>query len=846
MKIRSRLFKLCSVFFVASISTTYVSAQTNQPDYEYVTVHEGTALSVSLSPDASTLAIDLQGSLWTLPATGGDAKRLTDITHDVRQPVWSPDGTKIAYFAFIDGGYDLWVVNADGSEPRQLTRGAFDDREPVWSPDGTKIAFSSDRKNTYPSYDIWVIDIDSENITEVTDDKYENRMPIWTPDGSAISYTSHHDATYGIWTASLKGDVKLEKEAATSLSPMLWTNDNKLLYVEETSSNGTVMKLDDTVITTQEVVFEFKSNLSKDNQFYYVSDGKIRRRAIDNIEQVDTIPLNAKLARLNPQYHHNKRDLTAKADKPVLGVMRPSLSPDGKKAAFVALGDIYIKEIGKQAVKFTDDHYMEADVSWSPDGQYLVYSSDKGGDMMQIWIHDIHSGKARQLTHLDTQPLGATWSPDGKSIAFINVDAMWGEASIDVIDIASGDTTFATKRLKQPGKPSWSPDSKMLAVPMSLAYSKSFREGTNQIYMLPLDGSEPYWRVPIENMSIDTRGGAGPVWSPDGSKMAAVYGGELNVWPVSKDGTLLGPPRVMDSDIAHSPSWSGDSKTLLYQSNDKLKTVDIFSGEITDIPITLTYTPAIPIGPKVLHVSHLFDGDSPTLKNDVDILIKDNIIVEIAPHAKGLHLQYETIDGTGLYAMPGLIESHVHPQKDFGQGAHRGWLAYGITTIRDPGNQPYHGVEDREASEAGVRVGPRVYTTGHLMEWQRVYYKMGIAIAGPAHLEKELNRAKALKYDLLKSYVRLPDEQQKRVVEFAHKEMGVPVTTHEIFPAAKFGVDRVEHLGATSRRGYSPKHIGGRAYEDGLAMMNKVVTPTIFGSLNMLLQKNQNWHKIHA
>jgi Tol biopolymer transport system component len=834
MKLKKSALKVCCMVVAFATYTTNAYSAPVDPNYEFVSVHEGTALAVSVSPDGSTLAIDLQGSLWTLPADGGSAKRLTDITHDVRQPVWSPDGKKIAYFAFIDGGYDLWVVDADGANPQQLTRGAYDDREPVWSPDGSKIAFSSDRKNTYASYDIWIIDVHSGAMEAITDDKYENRMPIWTPDGKEISYTSNHDGKYAIWTTTLDGKRRIEQQADTSLSPMLWTPDNQLLYIEETSHNSTIMKLDDTVITDQEVVFEFKSNLTPDNDFYYVSDGKIRRRSLDNISNVETIPLNAQLARLNPEYKHAKRDLTSRAEKPVLGVVRPSLSPDGKQIVFVAMGNVYLKNIGQKAVKITDDHYMEADASWSPDGKYIVYSSDKGGDMMQLWIRNMSTGKERQLTNLDTQPLGPTWSPDGKSIAFINVDAMWGEASIDVVDVASGKTTFATKRLKQPGKPSWSPDSSKLAVPMSLAYSKSFREGTNQVYILPLDGSEPYWVTPIENMSIDTRGGGGPVWSPDGTKMAAIYGGELNIWPVSDDGLVLGPPRTMDTDIAHNPSWSGDSRTVLYQSNDELKTVDIFSGEITEIPIELTYTPAIPTSTKVLHVSHLFDGNSPELQNDVDILIKGNQIVEIAPHAKGLHRQYETIDGTGLYAMPGLIESHVHPQKDFGQGAHRGWLAYGVTTLRDPGNQPYHGVEDREASEAGVRVGPRVYTTGHLMEWQRVYYKMGIAIAGPAHLEKELNRAKALQYDLLKSYVRLPDEQQKRVVEFAHDEMGVPVTTHEIFPAAKFGVDRVEHLGATSRRGYSPKHIGGRAYEDGLAMMNKVVTPTIFGSLAML------------
>ena len=68
----------------------------------------------------------------------------------------------------------------------------------------------------------------------------------------------------------------------------------------------------------------------------------------------------------------------------------------------------------------------------------------------------------------------------------------------------------------------------------------------------------------------------------------------------------------------------------------------------------------------------------------------------------------------------------------------------------------------------------------------------------------ELQRAKVLQHDLIKSYVRLPDLQQKRMVEFAHS-IGVPVATHEIYPAALVGVDNTEHTSATSRRGYSPK-----------------------------------------
>jgi hypothetical protein len=97
--------------------------------------------------------------------------------------------------------------------------------------------------------------------------------------------------------------------------------------------------------------------------------------------------------------------------------------------------------------------------------------------------------------------------------------------------------------------------------------------------------------------------------------------------------------------------------------------------------------------------------------------------------------------------MPGLIEYHSHLQKDFGEAQGRAWLSFGITTVRSPGNTPYEAAEDREANEAGVRPGPRVYASGWLFEWLRTYYKMGIAISSPAHLAMEL-RAKDLQLDM--------------------------------------------------------------------------------------------------
>ena len=153
------------------------------------------------------------------------------------------------------------------------------------------------------------------------------------------------------------------------------------------------------------------------------------------------------------------------------------------------------------------------------------------------------------------------------------------------------------------------------------------------------------------------------------------------------------------------------------------------------MPLELTYTPAIPTGRLVVHAGTLVDMTSPAVQTDVDITIEGNLIRRVAPHTDRQHTEGQVIDASHLTVMPGLTEFHTHLQPDFGEAQGRAWLAFGITTVRSPGNTPYEAVEEREANEAGVRPGPRVYGTGYLLEWQRVYYKMGIALSSPAHLE---------------------------------------------------------------------------------------------------------------
>jgi Tol biopolymer transport system component len=811
------------------------------PEHVSITVNQGTSMAVSVSPDGKMLAMDLQGSIWVLPVAGGPAKRITDLFNDARQPQWSPDSKNVVFFGYRDGGYDLWEVAVDGSNQHMLTEGTFDDREPIFSHDGTHIAFSSDRGNPLGSdNNIWTLDVRTGELRQLTTDPAEDTMPAWSQDDKEIVFVSSRDGYKSVWAVDVasRAEKKLAssngKIEAASIGP-----GGQLVYESSVGLNSQ-LNMDGKAITKNEVVFPFRPSWVSNDEFFYTADGQIKRRTLSG--RVKTVPFTATLEITPAQntYARKKRDFDDQSPRKVLGIERPVISPDGKSIAFVALGDLWLlPATGGKPENLTNDAAYDLDPTWSPDGRYLAWSTDRGGKHLEIWIRDMQTGQMRQLTNIPTQPTSLQYSPDGKRIAFVNVDGMWRTASIAVADVATGQVSVIHKSIFAPGTPTWSPDGKRIAVAMVAPYNHKYREGTNQVLTMSStgtpDNSDDKWFAPEPNMSIDSRGWNGPKWSPDGTHMIAVYEGELAIFPVSPEtGAPQGPPRHITSEIAYAPSWAGDSRHVLYQSDDKLRILDTETGAVRTVPLDLTYQVYVPKTHMVLHVGQLVDGISKSVRKDVDIVVDGNRITSVGPHVAG---RADTIEAPNLTAMPGLIENHSHRQSDFGEEQGRAFLAYGITTLRNPGDLPYEAVEDREAGDAGIRLQPRIFDTGHLMEWKRTYYKMGIAISSNSQLMMELNRGRILGFDLYKSYVRMPDIQQKLIVDFAHS-IGSPVTTHEIYPAAYDGMDSVEHTGATSRRGYSPKHTFNHAYDDVIQIIGKshmTLTPTIFGGMRDLL-----------
>jgi hypothetical protein len=371
-------------------------------------------------------------------------------------------------------------------------------------------------------------------------------------------------------------------------------------------------------------------------------------------------------------------------------------------------------------------------------------------------------------------------------------------------------------------------------------YSARYREGLSEIIVIERGTGKATYAPALPNRSLSTRGDDGPVWSPDGAHLAFVVSSVLWVAPVDATGRITGTPRQITEEVTDAPSWSGDSKTLLYLSNGRLRLVSAKGGVPRDVPLTLTWGNSRRQAENriIVRAGRLWDGTGPNYRRNVDVLIERNRIVAVtaSPAGRPADSKVHFIDASNQTLIPGLIDMHTHRQMQgyaYGDRQGRLWLAMGVTSTRSPGAPAYHMVEDREAIDSGSRIGPRHFATGEAIDGSRIFYNFMRPTYDEGQLELELARAESLSYDMIKAYVRLSPERQQKVIAWA-QERGLHVSSHYHYPALRFGGDCMEHLGATNRLGYSRTVSAlGAGYQDVIAMFvqsQAARTPTLFSA----------------
>ncbi|MCK4873409.1 MAG: PD40 domain-containing protein [Phycisphaerales bacterium] len=172
----------------------------------------------SVSPDGTKVAYTAYMRDATMPhiwIANADGTLPTQMRVG-RNPSWSSDGTKLAFVASDAGGHDqIWVMGSDGSSPTQLTKGDNAHQYPVWTTDGRRIVYACDQvvnDEGEKNFDIWIMDADGSRQTQLTVNGSYDTRPAMSPDGRYIYFISNrgarreNDESLQIWRIELIGD----------------------------------------------------------------------------------------------------------------------------------------------------------------------------------------------------------------------------------------------------------------------------------------------------------------------------------------------------------------------------------------------------------------------------------------------------------------------------------------------------------------------------------------------------------------------------------------------------------------------------------------------------------------
>lgn len=394
----------------------------------------------AISPDGQTVAFSYKGDLWTVPVNGGQAHQLTTNPAYEAYPVWSSDSRQIAFASTREGSMDVYVVSKDGGAPRRLTTDSGDEFPMAWSNDSTILL----RANIMPSASSIIFAGNSfPQVYEVCTSG--GRMKLFSTftmqdanvgkDGSILfhdqkgyedQFRKHHQSPVcrDIWLYRDGRYTKLTDFAGEDRTPV-WGNDTgTYYYLSEEDGTFNVYK--------RRIGQTAKAQLThfKGNPVRFLS------RAVNGTL---CFGYNGGIYTLKEGSEPQKLNITVTADDgsdrlqrqvKTTGATEFALSPGGKEIAFVVHGDVYVTSIDyKTTRQITDTPEQERNINFSPDGRSLVYAAERNG-LWQIYQTSIVNKNEKQFTYAtdlkeeqlvksDKTSMQPAYSPDGKSVAFI-------------------------------------------------------------------------------------------------------------------------------------------------------------------------------------------------------------------------------------------------------------------------------------------------------------------------------------------------------------------------------------------------------------------------------------------
>jgi Tol biopolymer transport system component/C-terminal processing protease CtpA/Prc len=473
----------------------------------------------SLSPDGREIAFVSGGDIWSVPVDGGAARLLVSHPATESRPLFSPDGKKLAFGSTRTGGVDIYVLDLEGGDLRRITFDDAAENPDAWSRDGKWIYFTSSSRDISGMNDIFRVNSAGGTPMQFSGDRYTSEYEAAPmPDGSVVFAArgisagqwwrrgrSHIDESE-LWQKTGDSYTKLTDAGAKQMWPMATPDGSRIFFMSDRSGNQNIWVREKngqskgvTNFTDGRVVWP---SMSFDGRtIVFERDFRIWRMRTDG-GRAEPVVITLRGAAAGP--------LTDRVNLSTQ-VRDLALSPDGKKVAVIARGEVFAasaKDCG-EAVRITMSAAPENYVAWSPDSRRLVYASERNGTA-QLFQYDFATETESQLTsRSDGQDISPIYSPDGKYIAFIR-----NARSLMVYETASKQERELAKLFTDPApllgdrSLAWSPDSRWIGF---LTYAPEQRSYTN-VSVVAVDGGT------ARPVSFLANSNAGTVaWAPDGS-----------------------------------------------------------------------------------------------------------------------------------------------------------------------------------------------------------------------------------------------------------------------------------------------------------------------------------------
>jgi len=489
-------------------------------------IFAGSAAGSTPAPGRLALNPDLGGGLvafvsgediWTVPASGGTAMRITFHEGTERHPKFSPDGRKIAFTAEYDGNVDVYVMSPQGGEIARLTFYPGTDEVVGWHPTNGKILFRSTRDAYSRFTRLYLISPDGSGLEALP--LPEAGWGSFSPDGSKIAYTrvATEDRTWKRYRGGLAPDLYIYDFATRTERQMtdwrgterfpMWVGDT-IYFEADPDGVMNLFSLDPaggrSTQLTHYTDFDAGRPSAGDGKIVYDRGGQIEIfDPAAGTAQIVPLVIAADPPEVRPYVKNVKEWIT--------GI---GLSPDGERALVVARGEIFTvpREKGVTRNLSRDAGTRDKDAVWSPDGERIAFFSDRSGEY-EIYVTNPLGGEVTRLTtHKDGYRFALRWSPDSKKLAFTDQTL-----TLSYIDLATKTITRVDKAeyeamdLAIDAKPiydhAWSPDSRFLA------YTKMGPDLVNRVYVYGLESKESH---PVTGGPLDA---FGPVFSSDGKRL---------------------------------------------------------------------------------------------------------------------------------------------------------------------------------------------------------------------------------------------------------------------------------------------------------------------------------------